>query len=77
MSLYISAELFWFGAYATYDNGTFYWVDGTLVSDGFSNWERGTPPGPEVVLFRLIDYQWGGIDGHHPIRNYYLCEFVL
>ena len=40
--LYISGLWIWIGAWDKYNNDVFYWLDGTPVSNGYTNWNRAS-----------------------------------
>ena len=57
-----------------YNNDVFYWLDGTRVSNGYTNWEGGQPDeGSEnFVCIYGNNMQWS--DSYGTYKRYYLCE---
>ena len=74
--LYISGGYVWIGAWDKYNNDVQYWLDGTLLRDGYTNWGSGEPDGgrQNYMCISLSNKKWWDSSG---AANYYLCEVVV
>ncbi len=72
----------WLGGYDKNDDDIWYWIDGTRIGDGHTNWWSGHTGGGvyNYLVLRLRSSsnhakgEWaGGTDG----KRYYLCELVV
>ena len=66
------------GGFDIYSNDTYYWLDGTAVEDGYTNWMSNEPTGGDHdALYLNYDNNWQWAD--YLINGFYypLCEIDL
>jgi hypothetical protein len=76
----------WIGATDTGVEGTWRWIDGTLLNDGYTNWSIGEPNdagGVEEYATRLgnihgsLAYKWNDLANTHPTDGYIIEYGIL
>ncbi len=72
--LYISGSDVWIGAWDKYNNDVLYWLDGTRVRDGYTNWAGGNPDGGRDNCVEIYSGNMKWYDSYG--TSYYLCELV-
>ena len=79
--LYNSGQNVWLGGWDKYDNDTFYWLDGSRFSDGYTNWMIGQPNHGGSYRTGIFTYrnkhQWRWFDFYGGSSLYTLCEVVV
>ena len=78
--LYVNVDIpfavyIFIGGYDTFGDDTFYWLDGTAVEDGYTNFEENqVDGGPDDAMFMddSFDWQWGDFEPNDP--QPFLCE---
>ncbi len=75
--LYIPDFDAWIGAWEKYNDDKYYWLDGTPVRNGYTNWKRGQPNsrGSSNHTYMCIGPLGWWYDSS-PQLFYYMCEVV-
>jgi hypothetical protein len=69
----------WIGATDTGVEGTWRWIDGTLLNDGYTNWNFGEPNdagGIQDYARRYTDSKWDDVHNEFP-TNGYIIEYGI
>ena len=68
----------WMGGFDIYSNDTYYWLDGSAVEDGYTNWISNEPSGGDHdALYLNYDNNWQWADNPVYQSWYPLCEIHL
>ena len=70
------SDYVWLGGYDIYDNDTFYWLDGTAVEDGYTNFchTDGRDDNGMVMLPQCGTPDWGWGDWPEDDPHIFMCE---
>ena len=74
--LYYFSDYVWLGGYDIYDNDTFYWLDGTAVEDGYTNFchTDGRDDNGMILLPQCGTPDWGWGDWPEDDPHIFMCE---
>ena len=74
--LILVSDYVWIGGYDIYDNDTFYWLDGTPMADGYTNFchTDGRNDNGVIILPQCGEPDWGWGDWPEDDPYYYICE---
>jgi hypothetical protein len=76
-----SQNVLWIGANDTGVEGTWRWIDGTLLDDGYTNWKAGEPNGSTTDYARRYNasnnYQWDDANDLSSSANGYIIEYGI
>ena len=74
-SLYLSDSVY-IGGFDIYTNDTLYWLDGTAIDDGYTNYCCLNGGGENALYMYSNDWTWGDVVGEFG-EAYFLCEVDL
>ena len=65
----------WIGAYDQFNDDVMFWLDGSAVNQGYTNWLKGQPDGGNHdCLYLKYDENWQWADFPRRSKFYALCE---
>ena len=68
-------EWAWIGGRDRFGNDVYYWLNGTPVEDGYTNWAIAEPDGgSHDAMYIRHNENWEWADDPYSVHNYVLCE---